>query len=129
MKGVHHLGLSVSDLEATRWFFCELLNWKEVKRDPSYPAIYVANDTIMFTLWQCEEGANEFNRRRNVGLHHVALEVDSEQELNDLYEKFQQVDNVAIEFGPTLVRDGPAKRIMCYEPSGNRIEFIWAPPN
>ncbi|MHB8473850.1 MAG: VOC family protein [Gammaproteobacteria bacterium] len=33
--------------------------------------------------------------------------------------------NVQIEFAPERVGDGPAKHMMCYEPSGVRVEFIW----
>jgi lactoylglutathione lyase len=34
---------------------------------------------------------------------------------------------VRVEFAPELLRGGPAKHCMLYEPSGIRVEFIWAP--
>lgn len=127
MKGIHHLGLSVSHLDASCQFFCETLGWHVVRRVDDYPAIFVSNGTVMFTLWQTADNANTFDRRRNVGLHHVALTAESEQELLSIHEKLQQAPDVTIEFGPELLRGGPAKHMICYDPSGIRIEFIWVP--
>ncbi|MBX2846991.1 MAG: VOC family protein [Acidiferrobacterales bacterium] len=127
MKGIHHLGLSVSNLEESCKFFCGVLGWHEVRRVEEYPAIFVTNDEVMFTLWQTSNQANAFDRRDNVGLHHVAFSVESEEELSALYKKLSNVAHVSIEFGPELLRGGPAKHMICYEPSGIRVEFIWVP--
>ena len=124
-KGSHHIGLTVSNLEGSAEFFTSLLGWKEVRRNDEYPAIFVSDGTIMLTLWAVKEHpGNSFNRKSNVGLHHLALRVNSEETLDMLYEKLS-ANNVKIEFSPELLRDGPAKHMMCYEPSGIRIELIW----
>jgi catechol 2,3-dioxygenase-like lactoylglutathione lyase family enzyme len=127
-KGVHHIGLTVSRLDESAAFFTNLLGWKEVKRDPEYPAIFVSDGTIMVTLWKTMEGGKtkptDFNKNQNIGLHHVAFIVESENELNQIYDKLQ-TNNVKIEFAPELLREGSAKHMMCYEPSGIRVEFIW----
>lgn len=81
----------------------------------------------MFTLWQAAKNPIAFDRDRNIGLHHVALEVESEAELNAIYGNLKNARGVAIEFPPEFLRDGPAKHMTCYEPSGTRIEFIWNP--
>jgi hypothetical protein len=41
-----------------------------------------------------------------------------------LYKKLS-ARNIKIEFAPELLRTGPAKHFICYEPSGIRVEFIW----
>lgn len=127
MKGIHHLGLAVSNLAATSAFFCDLLGWKLVKKVPEYPAHFVSNGSVMFTLWQTDENPVSFDRKTNVGLHHVAILMDSEQELLDLYQKFEASDLVSIEFKPEFLGDGPTKHMIVNEPSGVRIEFIWLP--
>jgi hypothetical protein len=66
-----------------------------------------------------------FDRRRNVGLHHLALEVRSEADLISVMERLAAYPGVTIEFSPELVGNGPRKHMMCYEPGGLRIEFIW----
>ena len=127
MKGIHHLGLSVSDLEGTCRFFCEELGWEVVRRVDEYPAIFVSNGSTMFTLWQTSQDAHAFDRRTNVGLHHVALQMETEAALVSLYEKLKHAEGVSFQFGPEFLRDGPAKHMICFEPSGIRIEFIWVP--
>lgn len=123
--GVHHVGLTVSKLEESAAFFTSLLGWKEVKRNNEYPAIFVSDGYIMVTLWKNrEDPPATFNKDRNVGLHHVAFKVDSEADLNRIYEKLATND-VRIEFSPELLGSGPAKHMMCYDPSGIRIELIW----
>ncbi|NJO91559.1 MAG: VOC family protein, partial [Chloroflexia bacterium] len=117
--------LTVSKLEESASFFTSLLGWKEVRRKTEFPAIFVSDGAIMLTLWALKEDQpNEFNRKKNIGLHHLALEVESEKGLTELYEHLQKHE-VKIEFAPELVGNGPSKHMMCYEPSGIRIEFIW----
>jgi len=124
-KGVHHIGLTVSRLEESAEFFTSLLGWKEVRRREDYPAIFVSDGQILLTLWAIkEEPVGEFNKNRNVGLHHFALTLTDEASLNRLYEKLKE-NGVEIEFSPELLGPGPAKHMMCYEPSGIRVEFIW----
>ena len=126
-QNIHHLGLAVKDLNATSQFFTEILQWEVVQEVPDYPAKFVSNGQAFITLWQTEKAATPFNRRENIGLHHFALRVDSEQSLNTLFTKIQSHPDVIIEFPPTLLRDGPAKHCMFYEPGGIRMELIWLP--
>lgn len=123
-RGCHHIGLTVSKLEESAAFFTELLGWKEVRRNDEYPAIFVSDGNIMVTLWKTRTTPSQFNKDQNVGLHHVAFMVDNESDLLQIHEKMVS-HNIKIEFGPELLRDGPAKHMMCYEPSGIRVEFIW----
>ena len=124
-SGAHHLGLTVSRLEESAAFFVEMLGWKEVHRKQDYPAIFVSDGSIMLTLWAIKQPpAGEFNKDRNVGLHHVALQLASEDELNHLHQRL--VDHgITIEFAPEPLGQGPARHMICYEPSGIRVEFIW----
>lgn len=125
-KGTHHIGLTVSKLEESADFFISLLGWKEVRRNEAYPAIYVSDGSIMVTLWATrEQPSSQFNKNKNVGLHHVAFQVENEGDLNNLYKRLINI-GVKIEFSPELLGKGPAKHMMCYEPSGIRVEFIWS---
>lgn len=124
-QGVHHIGLTVSKLEESAKFYTSILGWKEVKRNNDYPAIFVSDGQIMLTLWATkEDSVGEFNKNRNVGLHHIALTVVDEERLDKLYERLIE-NSVQIEFAPELLGTGPAKHMMCYEPSGIRVEFTW----
>ena len=124
-KGAHHIGLTVSELEESANFFTALLGWKEVKRNQEYPAIYVSDGSILLTLWAIkEEPSVPFNRRKNIGLHHIAFNVGNEDDLNNLHKRLAG-NGIKIEFAPERLGLGPAKHMMCYEPSGIRVEFIW----
>jgi catechol 2,3-dioxygenase-like lactoylglutathione lyase family enzyme len=122
--GCHHIGLSVSKLEATADFFIDILGWQEVRRDETYPAVFVSDGHIMVTLWQSRSDDPVSFDKNNIGLHHVAFMVDTEDDLNTCYEKIRDA-KLKIEFSPELLRDGPAKHMICYEPGGIRIELIW----
>jgi len=125
--GIHHLGLAVSDLQGTAKFFTDGLGWSVAREVPEYPAIFVTNGNAFVTLWQTEKAASAFDRRKNVGLHHLALRVPTVEALDAVFEKAAAHPGVRIEFAPEMLRGGPAKHCMLYEPSGIRIEFIWAP--
>lgn len=125
--GVHHVGLSVANLTATEHFFTGALNWTVVRRVEDYPAVFVSDGAILITLWQTDDDPASFDRRKNVGLHHLALRVESNEALNHIYEQVCLHPGVTIEFAPEYLRNGPARHMMCYEPSGVRIEFIYVP--
>jgi len=78
----------------------------------------------MVTLWESKEEPVSFNRKSNIGLHHIAFNVKNEETLNTIFSKLKS-HNIDIEFKPELLKQGPAKHMMCYDPSGIRIEFIW----
>lgn len=119
------MGLTVSRLEESAAFFTSLLGWKEVRRNDDYPAIFVSDGTTMVTLWKTrKDPPAAFDKNRNVGLHHVAFVVESDDELNRVYAILKE-SGTDIEFAPELLRQGPARHMMCYEPSGIRVEFIW----
>lgn len=129
-QGLHHLGLTVSRLEESARFFTEILGWSEVRRDPTYPAIFVSDGSIMVTLWRANDPdtAAGFNRKDHIGLHHLALRMETKEGLDELHKVLSEVHNVSVEFAPELLRGGPAEHMMCYEPSGIRVEFIWPGP-
>lgn len=124
-SGTHHIGLAVSELEQSAEFFTKLLGWKEVKRREDYPAIFVTDETLMITLWKTQiEEPIKFDRKSNIGLHHLALQVVNKEALFRIF-KTLKANQIEIEFEPTVIREGPAMHMMCYEPSGIRVEFYW----
>ncbi|MBO6506657.1 MAG: VOC family protein [Kordiimonadaceae bacterium] len=125
-EGVNHIGLAVKDLEASAAFFTETLGWRQAGGDPEYPAIFVTDGNSFVTLWRVNnpETAVPFNRRNNVGLHHLAFTVKSLKALHELHAKFLETEGVRIEFAPEFMGQGPTTHMMIREPSGNRLEFV-----
>ena len=125
--GLDHIGLSVSKLDASTDFFVNVLGFKVFGRDSKYPAAFLNNGEMSLTLWQTADDAVAFDRKNNVGLHHLAIKVASFEALDDLYKAIDSMPEVVIEFAPELFYGGPAKHMMIREPSGNRIELIHRP--
>jgi lactoylglutathione lyase len=126
-QGINHLGLSVADLNQSVSFFVDCLGWDESGRDESYPRSAVSDGKLRLTLWQVDHqlSVNAFQMRQNVGLHHLAIQVGSEQQLNKLGEKIKQYPGVEIEFMLELLGPGPRKHMMFFDPGGIRLELIW----
>ncbi len=129
VKGIHHIGLAVKDLGETSRFFIEALGYKNVGGKPDYPSIFVSNGNMFITLWQVPnpETAIPFNRKTNIGLHHMAFELGSFEDLDAMYEHVKKWPGVTIDFSPELMGAGPAKHMMFREPGGIRLEFVHKP--
>ncbi|MEW6996141.1 VOC family protein [Colwelliaceae bacterium BS250] len=128
-QGLSHLGLTVSKLGQSAKFFTDTLGWRLAGEKPAYPAKFVTDGSMFITLWQVSNSdtAVNFDRKNNVGLHHLALSVASKEHLDTLHQRFKDVDDLVIEFGPELNGQGPTVHMMIREPSGNRIEFTYKP--
>ena len=127
--GVDHVGLTVGHLRESASFFTDQLGWKVIGEMPGYPAIFVSNGYTKLTLWQAEDPqkAIAFDRKNNIGLHHLAIGLPSFEELDRLYEKLKSASNIQIEFPPEISGKGPHKHMMIRDPSGLRIEFVHRP--
>lgn len=128
-QGVDHVGLTVSDLAATRDFFVQALGWQLVGQNDKYPAAYVSDGYTKITLWQVSDTSDyvSFDRHRNIGLHHLALKLPSREALDAVFESVSRSPGVVVEFAPEPSGAGPKIHAMVREPSGNRIELSWDP--
>jgi catechol 2,3-dioxygenase-like lactoylglutathione lyase family enzyme len=127
--GIDHVGLAVRDLVLSQSFFCDCLGWSIVGGLPAYPASFVSDGHTVLTLWQVKdpERATAFDRHQNIGLHHLALRVESLQRLEALYSHLRHWPGVTIEFAPEQSAKGPKVHFMIREPSGVRVEFTYDP--
>lgn len=124
-SGINHIGLTVTDLDASVGFFVDALGWRRAGGVPDYPSVFVTDGELFVTLWRATdpETAVAFDRKNNVGLHHLALTVSDVETLNELHAKLIDWPGVEIEFAPELNGGGPTIHMIVREPSGNRIEF------
>jgi lactoylglutathione lyase len=126
--GISHVGLSVSHLDASLKFF-EAIGFNKVGGVESYPSYFISDGSSLVTLWQTDKGATPFDRRKNVGLHHLAIKVSSLQALDEAYAAVQTVPGVRVDgegaFGPEPLNGTTLTHAMVFEPSGNRIELTF----
>ncbi len=129
-KGIHHLGLTVPNVDETTRFFVDVLGYEPLGERADYPAAFVSDGTTMITLWQTvdADSATPFDRRNVIGLHHLALAVDDYQALETVYERLRVTENVHIEFPPQARGNKGARHLMCNIPGGVRVEFLSPAP-
>lgn len=75
VQGVDHVGLAVIDLQASERFFTQYAGFHVLSRDEDYPSVFLSNDSVVITLWRVTDPSTAvaFDRKHNVGLHHLAL--------------------------------------------------------
>jgi catechol 2,3-dioxygenase-like lactoylglutathione lyase family enzyme len=127
--GIDHVGLTVRDLNVTLSFFVDCLGWAQVGARPNYPAAFVSDGHVLLTLWEVQRQSErvEFDRKTNVGLHHLALRVNSAASLDEIFARVAQWPGVVVEFAPENLGEGPKRQTMVYEPGGIRLEFDFDP--
>ena len=126
--GIDHLGITVKELSATVDFFTKLLGWAQIGGNSDYPAAYLSDGVSRLTVWQAKETEYvDFNRHKNIGLHHFALKLASREELLTAFDKVKDWPGVNIEFAPEFSGTGPKEHFMILEPGGNRLEFAYDP--
>ena len=127
--GVDHIGLTVRDLNLSRDFFINCLGWIQIGERPNYPAAFVSDGQITLTLWEVKNQNTTvaFDRKTNVGLHHLALRVPTEDALNEIFSRVSRWPGVLVEFARENLGEGPKRHTMVYEPGGIRLEFDFDP--
>lgn len=124
--GLHHVGLTVPDVRTAADFFIAGLGFAQVGEVPAYPALFVSDGTSLITLWQVAEPAQAaaFDRKANIGLHHLALKLPDDAALQALHARLAAWPGVEIEFAPGPMRPGsPVNHMIIAMPGGIRIEF------
>ncbi|MEE9380005.1 MAG: VOC family protein [Hyphomonadaceae bacterium] len=125
-SGVHHVGLTVPDVDETCGFFVDVLGFEKLGSRPDYPVTFVKDGGVVLSLWrvQDEDALIPFERKNTVGLHHLALIVDGEDKLEIAYNRLCTSAGVDIEFAPEWLGSGPSRHMMCLIPGGIRLELI-----
>ena len=122
-SGVSHVGVTVKNLEKSVAFF-EAVGFKKVGGIEAYPSVFVSDGATLITLWKAkDESPAEFDRTKNIGLHHLAIKVPTVEALNKVYDIVSKIEDVKIEFPPQPLPSTGITRMMCFEPSDVRYEF------
>jgi len=125
-RGVHHIGLTVPDLDQARAFFCDVLGFELVGGVPDNPSIFVSDGKVLLTLWRAADPltARAFDRRANIGLHHLSLAVADDQALDDAWQKVTAHSEVVVDIAPCPIQAGSKTRhFLIFIPGGIRLEL------
>jgi len=125
-QGIHHLGLTVANVEEATAFFIDMLGYSKVGANEAFSAVFVSDGTTMLTLWPTanKEKQRDFDHKNQIGLHHLCIKVESKVAFELLNEKLLTDKNVKIEFGPGQFGATDLQHTICEVLGGIRIEFI-----
>lgn len=141
IKGVRHIGISVTNMERSLKFYRDLLGLK-IERSMSESGQYIDNmlsmknvkvNTVKLSAQdkgpilvellefkshpKTSEGKYEISK---IGASHVAFTVD---DLDEIYSKLTET-GVKFNAPPQYSPDGYAKVTFCYDPDGTPVELV-----
>ena len=124
-NGIHHLGLSVSNLQGAVEFFTDALGFTLTGRNDDYPAAFVKDQQLLLTLWATDADPRQFDRKNNEGLHHFALNISNHQALEFLYARLINWPDARVEKEISAMSpNSNTRHFFVRIPGGPRVEFI-----
>jgi lactoylglutathione lyase len=121
---VGHVGLNVTDLDRSLAFYRDVLGFQviaEGEEDDRRYAFVGEGTRLVLTLWQQAKGPYDNGR---AGLHHLALEVDTIEQVRE-YATALRAYGVEFAYeGVVAHREGSASGgIFFHDPDGTRLEI------
>ncbi len=119
-KRIGHLVLNVRDVEASEKFYTELLGFEISMRRPKRTFLTcgrIHHDLALFEVPETDKNGQP----SPVGLNHFAVQIESLDELKEVYERLKAHD-VTIE---STVDHGMTGSVYFFDPDGNRVEFFY----
>jgi lactoylglutathione lyase len=124
-----HIGLNVSDIEISKMFYQEIFGLRVVNESLEFPFEYASlarDGVIVLTLWEHATKRLKMNRP---GLHHLAFEADSIEEVNRTKGLLENLGGRWGE-GAQLYPEIPKSDAIHFEdPDGIRIEVYYRTPS
>ncbi|MGK3938164.1 VOC family protein [Streptomyces sp. RP5T] len=119
-----HIGLNVTDLDRSLAFYRDVLGFRplaEGKEEGRRYAFLGDGETLVLTLWQQAEGPYG---SESAGLHHLALEADSIEQVREYEEALRAYGADFAHEGVVAHREGAASGgIFFHDPDGTRLEI------
>ena len=129
VNGMAHVILTVSQFEASRAFYCELLPFLGMQKvfDGDNFVYHVGGRTALGIQRCAEEYEGERFKQNRVGLHHVCLRSRTREDVDKAAEKLRQMD-AYIDRGPMEREWAEGYYFFVFEdPDGIRLEINHIP--
>lgn len=119
-RGMHHIALFVSDLEACERFYVELLGMT-VEWRPDPDNVYLTSGSDNLALHRLDRSISGAQR-----LDHIGFILGSPEDVDEWF-GYLQARGVPMKTEPRTHRDG-ARSFYCLDPSGTTVQMIYHPP-
>ncbi len=129
VNGMAHVILTVSQFDAARAFYCELLPFLGMKKvfEGNNFVYHVGGRTALGIQRCAEEFEGERFRQNRIGLHHVCLRARSREDVDGVAEKLRNM-GATIDRGPMAGDWAPGYYYVVFEdPDGIRLEVNYVP--
>ena len=134
-RGIHHVDLAVTDVERSLAFYLSLLGplgWVEEVRYATYRGteeVVYLEDPVTGAMLGLRPADGGSHRYYEVGIEHLAFEVDSREEVDAAHERCVAAGE-RVHFPPEEDRDvSDYYAVFIFDPDGMRIEvFCWQRP-
>ena len=130
LGGIHHLGLTVRDIEVSEGWYAEVLGMSRAFVEPhptggGHTVVMTRPGTTLFfgLDYHPQADLERFDARRT-GLDHLALRLD---ERSDLDAWIAHLDALEVEHGAVHDHDEPAfASVVVHDPDSIPIELFWS---
>lgn len=133
MRGIHHLGLTVLDVDVSATWYCDVLGFERVGRyeapDGARRKVFLRHDAIPARLGLTEHRDGDRARfdETRVGLDHLAFAVDDRAELDAWAERLSAAGVVHSAIAPANSIAGAAVLVF-RDPDNIQLELFFEPP-
>jgi catechol 2,3-dioxygenase len=126
LKQLGHVLLRVADLERSKRFYVDVLGFQVSEANPGDAFLTLGNDFHTLDLVQhANPAAAPRPQRDQIGLSHIAFQVDGYEALRAAYLTLQE-QGVAIDSASDHVSQ---RSVYFADPDGNRLEIYYEIPN
>lgn len=123
--GLHHVALSVPDLEAAEHFYVELMGMR-VEWRPDPDNVYLTGGRDNLALHRHPGPGPAFGRPGTQQLDHIGFVLARAEDV-DAWFLFLRAHGVRMKTEPRTHRDG-ARSFYCEDPAGVTVQIIHHPP-
>ena len=117
---LEHVNLTVSDVEKSSRFYCELLDLKVRWRGETsvgWPAVHIGDENAYLAIFQSPKPTRVEEDYERLGLNHVGFIVD------DLADAKRRLERLGVT--PKSEQDyDPGKRLYFFDPDGIEVELV-----
>ncbi len=121
---IHHIALSVKNLEVSSQFYKDNFGFKEVKRferkDLGGKAVFLKLDNTQIEIWEFDKqikNKDDFSNLNIIGIKHIAFEVSN---LEKIYQKLKSKN---MKIGKSKIGASGAKYTFLKDPDGLPLEL------